>query len=40
MEAKMSYDAVIDQVKLLPESSLEDVSKFKTVIIRLIRMFS
>lgn len=28
MEAKMSYDAVIDQVKLLPESSLEDVSKY------------
>lgn len=24
----MSYDAVIDQVKLLPESSLEEVSKY------------
>lgn len=28
MEASMSYDAVIDQVKSLPESSLEDVSRY------------
>lgn len=28
VEATMSYDTVIDQVKSLPESALEDVSKY------------